>query len=301
MTASARPTLVENTEMGPRERSVRSIGRSGFHTIAYRDWGSENEDTVFCVHGLSRNSRDFDPLARALSPTRRLICPDLPGRGQSDRLADPSEYHMIQYTLDMTMVAAKVGVERFDWIGTSLGALIGMSLAGLANSPIRRLVINDVAPEIPTPALRRLGAYLGTGVERKFPTRGAVEMHLRQTLAPFGPMTDDDWRRIAETSSKPTEDGQFALHFDPGIGVNFRRTWLLVHFDLWAFWDRITCPVLILRGLESDFLTERLLEKMLKRLPHAELIEFPGVGHTPTLNAPVQIDPIRDWLDTKAF
>lgn len=278
----------------PHEAAVRSIGRQGFHTIAYLDWGDPDAaDVVFCVHGLSRNSHDFDPLARVLSASRRVICPDLAGRGRSDWLRDSSDYNILQYNLDLTVLAARIGAERFDWIGTSLGGLMGIALAGLPNSPIRRLVINDVAPEIPAQALRRLALYLGD--KHLFPSLGALEAHLRESLAPFGPMTDADWRRMAETSSTAVEQG-YRLAYDPGIAQNLRRYWLLLHANLWRYWDRISCPVLILRGTASDFLTPLLLERMLRRLPHAEVIEFEGVGHAPTLNARVQIDPVAAWL-----
>lgn len=278
----------------PREESVRSIGRHGFHTIAYRDWGDRAAETVFCVHGLSRNSRDFDPLAGALSPHRRVICPDLAGRGRSDWLKDPADYHLLQYNLDLTVLAARIGAPSFDWIGTSLGGLIGIALAGLPHSPIRRLVVNDIAPEVPAAALRRLAHYLGE--DPHFPDLLALEAHLRRTLAPLGPMTDADWKRMAGNSARPVNGG-FRLAFDPRIVQNFRQYWLILHFNLWRYWDRIECPVLILRGTESDFLSPLLLERMLRRLPHADVIEFEGVGHTPTLNAPGQIDPILEWLE----
>jgi pimeloyl-ACP methyl ester carboxylesterase len=277
----------------PRDQSVRSIGRHGYHRIAFCDWGDPAAPVVFCVHGLSRNSRDFDPLARVLASDRRVVCPDIVGRGRSDWLADPADYNLIQYNLDMTVLAARVGAESFDWIGSSLGGLMGIVLSGVPNSPIRRLVINDIAPEVPTAALQRLALYLGA--DRRFPDLAAVEAHLRETLAPFGPMTDADWLRMAETSAVET-DKSYRLAYDPGIAQNFRRFWLPIHANLWRYWDRITCPVLILRGAESDFLTPLLLDRMLRRLPHAEVIEFEGVGHTPTLNAPVQITPVVDWL-----
>jgi pimeloyl-ACP methyl ester carboxylesterase len=272
---------------------VRSIGRHGYHHIFYRDWGDPAGMTAFCVHGLSRNNHDFDAFARVLSRRRRVVCPDLAGRGRSDWLSHPSEYHLLQYNLDLTVLAARIGADRFDWIGNSLGGLMGIALAGVPNSPIRRLVVNDIAPEVPFAALRRLASYVGD--DPRFETLEAVERHLRQTLAPFGPMTDADWRRTARTSSCPAGSG-YRLAFDPGIVQNFRRYWLLVHFNLWRYWERITCPVLILRGGESDFLTEPLLDRMRRRLPHAEVLEFPGVGHTPTLNATGQIAPVVEWL-----
>jgi pimeloyl-ACP methyl ester carboxylesterase len=285
-------------ERFPRELRVRSIGHHGFHHIAYRDWGDVNaRKTLFCVHGLTRNSHDFDPLARVLAGRNRVICPDLAGRGRSDWLENSRDYHLLQYNLDLTVLAARIGAESFDWIGTSLGGLMGIALAGIPNSPIRRLVINDIAPEIPVPALRRISLYIGE--DRRFSDLEALEAHLRETLASFGPMTDTDWRRMAETSSMATSDG-YRIAYDPGIAQNFRNYWLLIHANLWRFWDRIRCPVLILRGTDSDFLTPFLLERMLRRLPHAEVIEFEGVGHTPTLNAPDQIDPVQEWLNSDA-
>ncbi len=279
----------------PEEDWVQSIGRHGYHRIVYRDWGDPAApETIFCVHGLTRNSRDFDPLARVLATNRRVICPDLAGRGRSDWLADPADYHLQQYNLDLTVLAARIAAKSFDWIGNSLGALIGISLAGAENSPVRRLVINDIAPEVPFAALSRVTRYMGESY--CFETLDAVEAHLRQTLSPFGPMTDADWRRMARNSAVASGDG-YSLAFDPEICQNFRRYWLLVHFNLWRYWENITCPVLILRGTESDFLTKPLLDKMLRRLPHAEMIEFEGVGHTPTLNAPEQIEPVVSWFE----
>ncbi len=273
---------------------VRCISRHGFHHVAYRDWGNPRaKHTVMCVHGLTRNSRDFDVLAARLSADSRVICPDLVGRGKSDWLSDPADYNLLQYNMDMTVLAAKVGLQDLTWIGTSLGGLMGMALAGIENSPINRLVVNDVAPVIPRPALRRITSYVEE--RRHFPDLASVESHLRTTLEPFAPMTDDDWAHMTEHSSVEVADG-FLMHHDPDIMQNFRRYWVFTHFSLWRYWDKITCPVLILRGTESDFLTENLLDEMLQRLPHAQAIEFEGVGHTPTLNVPEQIDPILDWL-----
>jgi len=277
------------------DRSVLSIGRYGYHRIAYRDWGAPDADPVLCIHGLTRNSHDFDPLARLLSRSRRAVCPDLPGRGKSDWLSHTSEYHLLQYNLDVTVLAARIGADHYDWVGTSLGGLMGMALAGIPNSPIRRLVINDVAPEVPTAALHRITSYINNRTH--YPDLGAVERQLRLTLAPLGPMTDADWARMAETSHIKVDDG-YILAFDPDILQNFRNFWLTVHFNLWRYWEKIECPVLILRGTESDFLTEHLLERMLRTLPHAELVEFDGVGHTPTLNTPSQIEPVVDWLNS---
>ncbi|MEN3793770.1 alpha/beta hydrolase [Fulvimarina sp. MAC3] len=279
----------------PQSRQAQSLSRSGFHQIAYRDWGRETDKRpLMCIHGLTRNSHDFDDLAARACIDRRVVTPDIVGRGRSEWLADPADYNLLQYNVDMTVVAADAGISRYDWIGNSLGGLIGMSLAGVENSPISRLVVNDIAPEIPFSALRRVSSYIA---DRTFPNIAVAEAHLRESLAPFGPMTDDNWRHLARTSVIPEGDG-YRLAFDPGIFENFRRYWLIVHFSLWKYWEQIKCPVLILRGENSDFLTPNLLDKMVSRLPHADVIEFPGVGHTPTLNAPEQIEPVLDWLNS---
>ena len=275
---------------------VRSINPGGFHKVAYHSWGADRgRRPVICVHGLSRHGGDFDPLAERLAGSRRLICPDLVGRGASDWLPDANDYHVAQYNCDLTTLISATGCTEVDWIGTSLGGLCGIVMAGLPNTPIRRLVVNDVAPEVPVAALRRVSDYL-TGPQR-FADYAAVETHLRRVHAAFGPMTDDDWRHMAHTSVYLGDDGLYAPHFDPDIAVNFRHYWRLVRLDVWNYWKRITCPILIIRGAESDFLTADLLARMIADQPEASVIEIDGVGHTPTLNTADQIDAIGAWLD----
>jgi len=278
-----------------RQGSFRSISKQGYHTVAYQDWGPINsKDNVFCLHGLTRNSHDFDNLAKVMSKKRRMICPDLIGRGNSEWLDSGDDYQIPQYNLDITVLASKIGCEEFDIIGTSLGGLMGIVMAGMKNTPVRRLIINDIAPEIPFSAFRRLTSYIGQNL--LFADIAEVEAHLRDSLAPFGPMTDEDWATMAIYSSHES-DGGYRLSYDPSIAKNYKRYWFLVYFNLWKYWNNIKCPVLILRGTESDFLTKPLLKRMKRRLPHADVIEFEGVGHTPTLNASMQIDPIIKWFD----
>lgn len=282
----------------PRIGKVRCLSPHGFHNVAYRDWGGRaQENHLFCVHGLTRNSQDFDFLASQFRDWGRVVCMDLPGRGASDWLKNSRDYHLAQYNADANTVTEAVGLTHFDWLGTSLGGLMGIALAGLDNSPIRRLIINDVGPEIPLTALRRITSYVAH--QNTFDDLEQVEGHLRNTLSPFGPMTDENWQRMAVTSSVPMEGG-YRMHHDPGIMDNFRAYFMFTHFNLWRFWDRIKCPVLILRGATSDFLTERISRRMLTRLPGAQMVEYEGVGHTPTLNAAWQVDPIRDWLQETA-
>lgn len=289
------------------DAEVSSITTRGFHRIAYSDWGradasanglanrpTASSNVVFCLHGLTRNRHDFDTLAGTLAQSRRVVCPDLAGRGKSEWLKDSVNYNLLQYNLDFTVLAARIGAPEYDVVGTSLGGLMGMSMAGIANSPIRKLVINDIGPIVPIGALRRLMAYVGDDPE--FETLDELEEYLRVKLSPFAPMTDDDWQHMAKKSVRETETG-FRLAFDPKIVNNFNRYWLVVHFNLWKFWKSIKCPVLVLRGEKSDFLSTQLRDSMLETLPHAEIVEFPDAGHVPTLNSVEQVQMIETWLD----
>lgn len=278
----------------PREGCVQCMSTGGFHRMAYRDWGEKRaEERFLCVHGLTRNGRDFDALARRLSRNARVICPDLVGRGRSGWLSNATGYNILQYNLDAKVLTARLNLESFTWIGSSLGGLMGMVFAGLESSSIRRLVINDIAPEIPHAARARVSMYLGR--RTTFGSLAELEGHLRETLASFGPMTDADWAEMARQSCRRSGD-VLTMHYDPRIAQNFRNFWSYMPLRLWAFWDRIRCPVLILRGERSDFLTPAMLSRMVARLPHADVLEFEGVGHAPTLNAPCQIDPVIEWI-----
>ena len=277
----------------PTEASVLSINKKGFHRIVYQDWGNkDNRQTIFCSHGLTRNSRDFDKLAGRLANNWRVICPDTAGRGKSDWLPDFHDYQISQYNLDLALLAASIKCEKFDFLGTSLGGMMGMVLASMKNTPVKRLIINDIAPEVSHDASKRLGQYLHE--DPHFKTLAEAELYFREKYAPFAPMTDADWQFLAQTSPREIESG-LRLAYDPAIANSYHR--YRSFFELWKYWTRIHCPVLILRGKESDFLTEALLGKMIDLLPLDELIEFDGVGHTPTLNSAEQIDPILDWLD----
>jgi pimeloyl-ACP methyl ester carboxylesterase len=287
--------------VGPRIGVANSISSKGFHKLVYREWGEpkqpnviEDSIPVMCLHGLTRNSRDFDELAQRFAPTRRVICPDTVGRGHSDWLRAHDDYNLPQYNLDVAVIAAKARAAQYDIIGTSLGGLMGMILASMDRSPIRRLVINDIAPEVPMVALQRLSQYLGENP--LFENLQQVEDYIRSKYGSFKPMNNKNWSTMAEHSSFETDEG-FRLSYDPAIAENYHRYWLLMHFNVWSFWESITCPVLVCRGTESDFLTESLMERMQRTLPHAEFIEFDGVGHTPTLNSKEQIDPIVKWLN----
>jgi len=270
------------------------LGPGGFHRVAYVEWGLPGNPRVcLCVHGLTRNGRDFDELAQALQPQWRVVCPDVVGRGDSDRLADPAGYGYPQYLSDMTALVARVGAARVDWVGTSMGGLIGMMMAAQQNAPIRRLVINDIGPFIPKAGLERLASYVGK--DPRFATLAEAEAALRETANTFGLETDEEWRRFTERSVRAVGDGRYGLAYDAAIGRVFSAA-PLEDIDLWAVWDKVRCPVLVLRGADSDLLTRETAEAMKHRGPGATVVEFAGCGHAPALMDPAQIAVVRDWL-----
>ena len=235
--------------MTPRLASYLGLSLSGFHRLAYWEWGPRDaERTLICVHGLTRQGRDFDILARTFARQGwRVICPDLVGRGQSGWLAQPAGYTLLQYGADMNALLARLDVEEVDWVGNSLGGLIAMMLAAQPATPIRRLVINDIGPYIPGAALRRLGVYLNAPPPR-FADLAEAEHYIRTTLAPFGALNDDHWRHLAEHSVRPDGNGGLLRHHDPGIAKAY-RPWRLGSIMMWDLWDKVRCPVLLLRGV----------------------------------------------------
>lgn len=295
---SSSSKLLDSTHRAPY-KFVDSISSKGFHTLAYRDWQcklpeKKQKTPTICLHGLTRNCRDFDVLAKTLSKDRRVICPDTVGRGNSDWLRSAEDYTLPQYNLDVSVITAKADVQNYDIVGTSLGGLMGIILAGMDRTKVRRLIVNDIAPEIPMWALQRLSKYLGENP--LFKNLKEVEAYIRKNYSQIKPMTNRNWRNIARHSSMKTSEG-YRLAYDPTISQNYRRYWLLMYFNIWEYWENIECPVLVLRGLDSDFLTDELVEKMKDTLPQVEFIDFKGVGHTPSLNSKDQINPILDWLN----
>jgi pimeloyl-ACP methyl ester carboxylesterase len=249
------------------------------------------------VHGLTRQGRDFDILARAFARQGwRVVCPDLVGRGQSGWLTQPAGYTLVQYGADMNALLARLDVEEVDWLGNSLGGLVGMMLAAQPETPIRRLVLNDIGPFIPGTALRRLGLYLNAPPPR-FVDLAAAERYVRTTLAPFGQLNDDQWRHLTEHSIRPDGKGGLLRHHDPEIAEAY-RPWRLGSIAMWYLWDEVRCPVLLLRGADSDLLPDYTAREMTRRGPRAELIEFEGIGHLPALMTQDQIQPILNFLTT---
>jgi pimeloyl-ACP methyl ester carboxylesterase len=281
----------------PRERlsmqrsHFLGLSPAGFHRVAYASWGATNAGPpVICVHGLTRNGRDFDRLAAVLMRERLVIAPDMVGRGASDWLADAGGYGYPQYCTDTTALIARLGVDEVDWVGTSMGGLIGMMLAAQPNSPIRRLVLNDIGFLIPRQALKRLAGYVGK--DPTFPDLAGIEAYLRQVHAPFGPLDDDAWRQLAVHGHRKVPDGRYGLAYDPKIAQAFFGP-IAADVNLKPVWDRVRCPVLLLRGAQSDLLLPETARAMALK---AELVEFPAVGHAPSLMMPDQIGVVRSWL-----
>ena len=278
-----------------REDSVQCISPAGLHRMAYTEWGSpSNPKVLMCVHGLSRVGRDFEALARALSSDYRVVCPDVVGRGNSSWLADPRHYLVPQYVSDMVTLIARLNPGELHWVGTSMGGLIGMGLAALPDTPVRKLVMNDVGPVIKAEALKRIGEYLGQAPQ--FPDLASAEKYIRAVSAPFGLKTDAQWRFLTEISVKGSEQG-YRMHYDPSIAVPFKQQSSgSADVDLWPFYEAIRCPVLVTRGEQSDLLTRDTLSQMAARGPGARTAEIAGVGHAPMFMDNDQIRVVQDFL-----
>jgi pimeloyl-ACP methyl ester carboxylesterase len=279
----------------PRRRSVLCASPAGLHRIAYREWGdARNRDVLVCVHGLTRSGRDFDELARALHAQFRIVCPDVAGRGESDRLADPKHYTWAQYVADMVTLIARLDVEAVSWLGTSMGGLVGMALAAQTGSPIGKLVLNDAAPVIAKAALERIATYVGQ--ELRFASFEEAEKYVRAISAPFGPHSDAQWRFLTETWVRRAEDGSFRPHYDTRIAEAYRATMPEKDLELWHLYDAVRCPTLLMRGEQSDLVSRQTAAEMARRGPKAKVVEIRGVGHAPTLLQPDQIALVRDFL-----
>lgn len=295
----------------PRLQHVTCESPAGPHRMAYWLWGdAQAPQVVVCVHGLSRQGRDFDVLARRLVQSAggrvRVVCPDVVGRGHSEWLRDPSLYQLPTYTVDMLTLLksldAAAPVAWFDWVGTSMGGLIGMAVCGTPDlplpAPVRRLVLNDVGPVIQWAALQRIGTYLGQG--GRYDTIQHAADAMAVISAGFGPHTPEQWLALSQPMVRPLPEGGFSLHYDPGIAVPMRA---LKQEDaekgqatLWALYDHIRADTLLVRGTESDLLSHETALEMTRRGPCARLLEIEGVGHAPTLVTAQQVEPLVSFL-----
>jgi pimeloyl-ACP methyl ester carboxylesterase len=278
-----------------RENMVPYLSPHGFYRLAYFVCGdAANGNVALCVHGLTRRGRDFDFLAQALEGRYRVLCPDMPGRGKSDWLDDKNDYDYLTYMAAAAALIARSGAAQVDWIGTSMGGLIGMMVAAQPNSPIRKLVINDVGPFLPKAALERIGSYVGT--DPRYDSLAALEKKLREDSAPFGALTEAQWHFLAEHYARQLPDGQWTSHYDPDIAVNIRKALPAQDVNLWPIWQQIKCPVLILRGAKSDLLTPETAKKMCERPFPTQIVEVEGVGHAPALLSDEQIGIVKRWI-----
>jgi len=282
-----------------RKGVIQGLSMTGFHDLAYVGWGSFDDSVpIICVHGLSRQGRDFDYLASYLSASgRRVVCPDLVGRGQSGRLRDPNEYALPQYCADLNALLAHLDAKSVDWVGTSLGGLIGIVLAGLPGSPIRRLVINDIGPYLPWSGLARIGSYVSSA-PTSFGSEDEAETYLRDVLSPFGELSDEHWAHLTRYSiARDPNSGRYTMLCDPQIVRAFGNPWHY-NLDLWKYWTAIKLPILVIRGVESDLLPADLAAKMERRSVFARIHEIEGCGHAPPLMGADQIKIVSDFLST---
>jgi pimeloyl-ACP methyl ester carboxylesterase len=275
-----------------REGAVRCLDPHGFHWMRYVEWGdAKNPRVLMCIHGLTRNGRDFDYLGASLADAYRVVCPDIAGRGRSDWLRDPVDYSYPVYCNDLAALMAQVGAETLDWVGTSMGGILGMILAATPGSPVRKLVLNDVGCLIPKAALERIGHYLGQ--DPPYDSLEALEAEIR-AVSPFGHLSTEQWRHIAIHSARRCDDGKWRFRYDPAVANNFHAA-PLADVDLRAFWSRVPGPVLVIRGEHSDLLLAETLEEM-KRRPHTESLVIADTGHCPMLMDDAQAGAVRRFL-----
>ncbi len=282
-----------------REASVQGLGPHGLHRMRYVEWGdADNPKVLICVHGLTRNGRDFDVLACALADEYRVVCPDVVGRGRSDRLPIADDYAVPVYASDMMVLIARLNVETVHWVGTSMGGMIGMTLACMPDSPVTRMVLNDVGPVVPLAALTRIAAYVGKAPP--FASIEVAETYLRTVAAPFGPLSDAQWRHLATHGTRARPEGGFEMAYDPAIAQPFGKAVEQgADIDLWGLYDAVRCPTLVLRGAQSDVLLHETAEEMSRRGPQAKIVEFPGIGHAPMLMDETQVRIVREFLLAK--
>jgi pimeloyl-ACP methyl ester carboxylesterase len=279
-----------DAKMEPATLRLPYLLNGRFYGLQCTLWGDRGAPPVVCVHGLTRQGRDFDRLARALAPRCFVICPDLPGRGGSDRLPDMGLYTAVSYLQALSHLLAWVG-RPVGWVGTSLGGICGMLLAASPGTPIARMVLNDIGPFIPKAALARIAAY--TAEVPAFPTRDDVETYLRRIHAPFGRLSDADWAAMAAHSSRLLPDGTFALHYDPAITALLRAS-EPQDVDLWPAWAAIRVPVLTLRGETSDLLLPDTLARMAEKSATHTVAD---AGHAPALMDEPTIGVVSAFLE----
>jgi pimeloyl-ACP methyl ester carboxylesterase len=277
------------------DRQAERLG--AFRRLAYSEWGdADNPRVAVCVHGMTRNGRDFDALAEALCASHRVLAIDLAGRGESDWLREAGGYVPATYVLDIGALLASLGVAEVDWIGTSLGGSLGMLTAGaedaVARGLVRRLVLNDIGPLVPASGMAPIAERVGLAPD--FDDLAAAEIYQREVCAEWGELSDEAWMHLTLNSLRRRDGGGFAYHHDPAIGAALHAKGALRDVEMWPWWRRIECPVLALRGAQSNILLAATAAEM--RRDGAEVIEYPGIGHAPSLMVAEQIEAVTGWL-----
>jgi len=277
--------------MTPRQESMPYLSPEGFHRVAYREWGGkDNPQVLICVHGVSRNARDFDNVASALAAHYRVMCVDMPGRGDSDWLEDKSLYVMDLYVSICAALIARTGATKVHWLGTSMGGRIGMNLASRPNTPITKLVLNDMGPHIE--AAGRKGNFAHFGTDPRFSSEAEGVEFIRATKTGFGPASETAAIKFAKDSLRELPNGKWTLHYDPGL----KQAAVQPAASHWEQWEQISCPVLLIWGMKSKLLIADTVERMKTSGPRAEVFEVPYAGHCPRLENEEQINAVRNFL-----
>jgi len=276
--------------MTPKEFFIPYLLKNHFYELAITAWGNAENQPVICVHGLSRQGRDFDELAQNLAKDFYVLCPDLPGRGRSDWLTEAADYNPFTYVTALAHLLAHVARDVY-WVGTSLGGICGMMLAAAENAPIKRMVLNDIGPFIPKEALARIKDYLSTA-RTDFADIEDLADYLKTIHGTFGHLTPQQWHHLALYSARPYESGRIALHYDPAMTTPIKST-EPADTDLWPFWNRIDAKLLTLRGDSSDLLLQDTFEKMGEK---SKLHTVANCGHAPALMDEPTITVVADFL-----
>lgn len=295
-----------------RQNFILNSCEDGYYRIAYTEWGNSEArgSTVICVHGLTRNGRDFDALANYLSAQgHHVFCPDVVGRGDSSWLKDSNHYNFDRYVMDLNVLISRTGASQVDWIGTSMGGIIGIMMASLPNSPIRKLILNDVGPQVPLHSLWQMAKYIGK--DPKFTSKEQAKKHYKTIYAEFGNLSDEQWDQFTDNSVSEKSPGVFTSKYDPNIH-EFKFKWqdvkelfynphkalegIFFDVDLWALWRKVKCPVFVIRGAHSKLLLPEHIKKMQKMHSRVEVFEVQDAGHAPALLEPEHHEKIQAWL-----
>ncbi len=291
--------MTHATNHAAQINTIQWLSPTGLHRLAYRQWGNPNNPHVLlCVHGLTRNGQDFDTLAQRLAGKVRVVAPDMPGRGLSDWLPTPELYSVPIYLNAIEPLLAHLKATRIDWLGTSMGGLIGMALCSLKKHPINKLILNDVGPALNFQALQRIGQYVGK--TQAFDTFEHALNYIKHIHQPFGHHSEQQWQTLTRYVVQE-KNKQWVLHYDPNIAHAFEQMKAeqipLNEAQLWQLYDNISTPTLLIRGEKSDLLSLETAQAMTQRGPKAQLIQAQGVGHAPTLMQTEQMD----WIDRFIF